>query len=345
MNANEKSIIFGGSGFVGTVLTEEVLKQGWEVKNFDIIVPPTLSAQKYISGDVRQYSQVETAIEGSGIVFICTSLLPLSKNSKQLFEVNVKGLENILQACSKHQVRKIVYISSSAVYGRAIKVPLDEESPKNPFEDYGKSKLAAENMCYQKMKNGLDITIVRPRTVLGPGRLGIFQILFEWILQGHTVPLFGKRDSRYQFVHVQDLAKCSIKASLNSGANEFNCGTSEFSYLYDELSTLCEHAKSGAKVKLLPRQPFATLTHLAGQFGVIPLAAYHAFMYGETFYFSTEKVERDLNFKTQYSNTQMLLDSYDFYRLNREKILTLEGRSPHQSFVSQRLLAMVRHFL
>lgn len=345
MKAKKESIIFGGSGFVGNALIDEILKQGWQVKNFDLIEPLSLSQQTYTQGDVRDSFQVEKAAEGIDTVFICTSLLPLSKNKNQLHEVNVKGLENILHACSKHRVRKIIYISSSAVYGRAKQTPINEDSPKVPFEEYGKSKLAGESLCYQKMQEGLDITIVRPRTVLGPGRLGIFQILFEWIFQGYTVPLFGKRTSRYQFVHVEDLARCSVAASLKSGSNDFNCGAAEFSFLYDELQALCDYAKSGAKVKLLPRQPFAMLTHLAGQFGFIPLAAYHAFMYGETFYFSTTKVEHNLNFKPQYSNMQMLLDSYDFYRLNREKILTQNGRSPHQSLVSQRLLTMVKHFL
>ena len=90
-----------------------------------------------------------------------------------------------------------------------------------PMENYGKAKYKAEKICQNYISENLDIIIIRPRTILGHGRLGIFQILFEWIREGKNIPVLGKGDNIYQFVHADDLADAIILASIQKLNQEY----------------------------------------------------------------------------------------------------------------------------
>ena len=103
-------------------------------------------------------------------------------------------------------VGKVVHTSSSAVFGVPASNPVLPTTVPSPVEAYGRAKLAAEWACLDAASKGLDVTIVRPRTILGHGRLGIFGILFDWVADGADVFVLGDGDNRYQFVHADDLA-------------------------------------------------------------------------------------------------------------------------------------------
>jgi len=153
---------------------------------------------------------------------------------------------------------------------------LTEETIPTPIEAYGKAKLTGENLCREYARNGLDVTIVRPRTIVGQGRLGIFQILFEWIYQGKSIPVLGDGKNIYQFVHADDLAEACIQASIVTGADAFNCGTDRFRTMREVLEHLCRHAGTGSQVKSLPMWPIVAATNLSSRMGISPLGAYHA---------------------------------------------------------------------
>jgi nucleoside-diphosphate-sugar epimerase len=106
----------------------------------------------------------------------------------------------------------VVHVSSSAVFGIPETNPVLPSTIPSPVEAYGHAKLAAERACLESVSKGLDVTIVRPRTILGHGRLGIFGILFDWIADGADVFVLGKGDNVYQFVHADDLARLCIAA-------------------------------------------------------------------------------------------------------------------------------------
>jgi len=207
------ALVTGGAGYFGTVLRHRLRERGATVRTLDLVSPDDLAAgEEFVAGDIRDPAAVAHACEGAAIVHHNVAQVPLAKD-RHLFEsVNVTGTEILLFAARAAGVRKVVYTSSSAVFGAPRTNPVTEETPPHPAEAYGRAKYEGERRCLTAVANGLDVTIVRPRTILGHGRLGIFQILFEWVRSGYNVPVLGRGDNRYQFVHADDLAEACIRA-------------------------------------------------------------------------------------------------------------------------------------
>jgi nucleoside-diphosphate-sugar epimerase len=271
--------------------------------------------------------------------------VPLAKDKELFHSVNVHGTENLLRAALEAQVGKVIYVSSSAVFGVPRSNPVTEETPPTPGEPYGRAKLEAEALSRDYARRGLDVTIIRPRTIMGHGRLGIFQILFEWIREGYNVPVFGRGDNIYQFVHADDLAEACILAASRPGATTYNCGAAKFGTMRETLEHLCAHAKTGSKVRSVPMSPAVGLMKLTSALGLSPLGAYHALMYGRSLYFDIGKAQRELNWQPHYSSDEMFAQSYDWYLANREKTLNAHHASHHRSPVKQGILSLVKRVL
>ena len=154
-------------------------------------------------------------------------------------------------------VAKVVHTSSSAVFGVPETNPVLPTTVPQPAEPYGHAKLAAEWACLRAASTGLDVTIVRPRTILGHGRLGIFGILFDWIADGADPCVLGDGSNRYQFVHADDLASVCRLAAATPGPAVFNVGTDRFGTMREALEQVCRHAGTGARVRRLPAGPTA----------------------------------------------------------------------------------------
>jgi nucleoside-diphosphate-sugar epimerase len=241
-------------------------------------------------------------------------------------------------------VRKVVYTSSSAVFGAPRSNPVTEQTSPTPAEAYGRAKLEGEHVCRRYQEQGLDVSIIRPRTILGHGRLGIFQILFEWIRQGNNIPVLGAGDNLYQFVHADDLAQACILAGTRAGPAVYNCGAERFGTMRQGLEHLCAHAGTGSRVKSLPMGLAVAGMRLTSALGVSPLGPYHALMYGRSLYFDNRKARAELGWIPRYSNEEMLVESYEWYLKNREAVQRAQGASHHRSAVKQGILQVARHF-
>ena len=193
-------------------------------------------------------------------------------------------------------------------------------------------------MCRRAAKDGLDVTLIRPRTIMGHGRLGIMQILFEWIRQGAPVPVLGGGHNVYQFVHADDLAAACLAAADRPGAADYNIGATEFGTMLETLQGLARHAGTGSKVVSVPMRPAEIMTRLAGRIGVSPLGPYHALMYGRALWFDVRKAREELGFQPRFSNIEMLCHSYDWYLAHRDQIMARRGGSPHSMAVKQQAL-------
>ena len=153
---------------------------------------------------------MRAAVEGVDVVYHNVAQVPLARDEDLLRSVNVTGTEILLGACSAAGVAKVVHTSSSAVFGVPESNPVLPTTVPRPQESYGAAKLAAEWACLRAASEGLDVSIVRPRTILGHGRLGIFGILFDWIADGAHPFVLGDGSNRYQFVHADDLASLCL---------------------------------------------------------------------------------------------------------------------------------------
>jgi len=208
-----------------------------------------------VRGDVRDRSVVREAVDGIEVVLNNVAQVPLAKDLELLRTVNVDGTVNLLRASAAAGVGKVIHTSSSAVFGVPTSNPVMPTTVPSPMEAYGHAKLAAEWACLDAARSGLDVSIVRPRTILGHGRLGIFGILFEWIADGRDPIVLGDGRNRYQFVHSDDLAAVCELAAEREGPGVFNVGTDRFGTMRETLEALCVHAGTDATVRSLPAGP------------------------------------------------------------------------------------------
>ena len=167
------SVVTGGAGYFGEVLTKKLLDRGKDVLVFDLnelgFTHPRLRS---IIGDIRDPLSVSASFAGADAVYHAVAQVPLARDSKLFWEVNRGGTENALRAALQAGVQRFVYVSSSAVFGVPKTNPVTEDTAPTPMEDYGRAKHAGELLCREYEKQGLSTSIVRPRTIVGPGRLG-----------------------------------------------------------------------------------------------------------------------------------------------------------------------------
>lgn len=340
------ALITGGSGYFGSLLVEKLRQRGVRCSVFDLNDAHDRALDvKFFQGDVRDYGAVVSASRGVDVVFHNVAQVPLAKDLELFESVNCQGTRNVLEASFNQGVGKVVYTSSSAIFGVPKKNPVTEFTHPMPGEEYGLAKYKGELMCAEYVGKGLDVSIIRPRTIMGHGRLGIFQILFEWIREGANVPVLGSGDNIYQFVHADDLAEGCILASERTGPATYNCGTDRFGTMRQVLESLCAHAATGSEVRSVPMAPAILGMKLTSALGLSPLGAYHSLMYGRSMYFDIAKARNELNWQPRFSNEEMFAESYDWYVNNREMVLAQTGGSHHRSAVKQGILKAVKTLL
>jgi nucleoside-diphosphate-sugar epimerase len=340
-----KALVTGGAGYFGELLTRKLLERGDSVRIFDINAPTEIGpGVDFIRGDIRDLDTLLTACRGVDVVFHNAAQVAMAKNKDLFWSVNRDGTKNLLEAAARQAVKKIIYTSSSAVYGVPKSNPVTEKMAPIPVEEYGRAKLSGEALCWEYATKASDVSIVRPCTIIGPGRLGIFQILFEWIFQGKNIPVFDGGKNIYQFVHGDDFAQLCIRASAVRGADVFNGGTDRFETMRELLEHLCRHAGTGSKVKSLPMRPIMAAMKIASALSISPLVDYHALMYGRSIYFDVTKAREKLGWTPRFSNKEMFVESYDWYLANRRKVLAERNASHHRSAVEQGALKLLHWF-
>jgi nucleoside-diphosphate-sugar epimerase len=324
-------LITGGSGYFGTVLAERAVARGDTVRVFDVNPPdPTGPPVTYVAGDVRNRDAVRDACRDVEIVLHNVAQVPLAKDRALFDSVNVLGTANVLVAARDASVRKVVHTSSSAVFGIPDHNPVTESTPCRPLEAYGRAKLQAERLCADAAAAGLDVTIVRPRTILGHGRLGIMAILFEFVADGAPVYVLGSGDNRYQFVHAADLADACLRAADHAGATVYNIGAAVFGTMRETLQVLVDEAGTGSRVRSLPVAPARTLMQHGSRLGLVPFAPYHWMLYSESLWFDVTKARTELDWEPKHSNASALVESYTWFLEHRDEAGGA-GRSHHQS--------------
>jgi nucleoside-diphosphate-sugar epimerase len=338
-----KTLVTGGAGYFGELLAQRLLREGSEVRVFDIN-RCELPGVEQVVGDIRDPAAVKAACKGVQRIFHAVAQVPLAKDRDLFWSVNRDGTRILLEQARLCGVSSVVYISSSAVFGVPDFNPVTRATVPRPAEDYGRAKLAGEELCRAAAAAGLDVSIVRPRTILGHGRLGIFEVLFDWVAAGLPVPVFDGGHNRYQFVHADDLATASIAAAGRQGLSIYNIGASRFGTMRELLTALIRHASSSSRLKSVPTGPTALAMTIASRLGLSPLGPYHALMYGRELFFDLSDAERELGYVSAYSSEEAICESFDWYLVNRHKLATRRS-SAHKSKVRRGLLAAAPLFL
>ncbi|MHC4942398.1 MAG: NAD-dependent epimerase/dehydratase family protein [Planctomycetota bacterium] len=217
-----KALVTGASGFVGSHLTEALLKKGVQVRAL-VRGPDRLRWVKDLQGLEKAYGSLEhpsslaRAIEGVDLIFHVAGVVKAEKE-KTYFAVNAKGTENLIEAALRNQdaIKRFVYVSSQAAAGpSSLDRPIDEDDPPRPITPYGRSKLEGERIVLAA-RDRLAVTVIRPPAVFGPRDVDIF-LYFKMARQGFVpIPGFGKR--RVSAVYVLDLVQGILLAAENPKA-------------------------------------------------------------------------------------------------------------------------------
>ncbi len=343
-----KVVITGGAGFLGLHLAQRFAVDH-EVVLYDIAdfpadeYPHTVEKMK---GDVRNRYRLERAFEGASIVIHGAAGLPLLPRD-EIMGTNVRGTQNVLDAAKATGVGRVVHVSSTAVYGVPEKHPLFETDPLIGVGPYGESKITAEHLCEQYRAEGMMVAVVRPKTFIGTHRLGVFQILYEWVKEGRGIPVIGDGRNRYQLLEVEDLVDAIKLLATHPDAqqanNTFNVGAGEFNSVQEDVGALCEYAMSGAHVIATPAAPVKAALAIAESLKLSPL---YKWVYGtadKDSFVSTERIEK-LGWKSQYSNSQALIRSYQWYLDNYHADGNQTG-THHRVAWDQGALKLVKRFL
>lgn len=340
-------LITGGTGFLGCHLARRLLKLGYEVTLFDLAPLTAKDLQgkvTVVKGDVRSKRSVQKAMEGQQFVIHAAAALPIQHSRKLIMAVNVTGCKNVLDTALSEKVKRVVFISTTAMYGVPKHLPETEESPIDPIGNYGQSKAMAEDLCHLYEAKGLSVNIIRPKTFLGPERLGVFQLWFEAIYTGHRVFILGNGKNKYQLLAVSDVVDAIIKAMETDVTGEtFNIGAREFKTWKKDLGFIVKHEKSTSKITGFPVLPSQIILSLLEKLHLSPIAAWHYKTLPVNSYVSTEKAEKMLGWKAKKSNQDLLLESYLWYKKHRNKIIDQTGTT-HRVGWNFKILSLVSRF-
>lgn len=322
--APARYLITGGAGFLGINLARHLLARGDAVTSLDradFDYPDVRDRVRVVRGDVRDRAAVERAMEGADVVVHAAAALPLYPR-EEILSTGVGGTRVVLDAALARGVRRVIYISSTAVYGIPDHHPIDESAPLHGVGPYGEAKVLAEGLCVAQRARGSCVTVLRPKSFVGPERLGIFSLLYDWAASGKNFPLPGRGDNRYQLLDVEDLcaAICLAAEADPAAANDtYNIGAREFATLREDFQAVLDRAGFGRRIVALPAAPMLAALRVLEALRLSPL--YH-WTYGTVTadsYVSVEKAARALGFAPRYSNRDALLRNFAWYLAHRER--------------------------
>jgi nucleoside-diphosphate-sugar epimerase len=336
-------LITGGSGFVGSNIARLLAARGEGVRVLDLWRADDVpTSAEFVHADINDAAAVKKAMRGVDYVHHNVALVPLSKAGNRYWAVNVDGTRVALEAARESGVKMFAHMSSSAVFGSPLRMPITNGTPRLPIEIYGRAKKAGEDLVLKAMSEGMSASIIRPRTVIGTGRLGIFEILFDWIRDGANIFIIGKGNELFQFIHVDDIAMASIQSCLLNKPGAYNLGALEFSTLREDLESLCRHAGSGSRVESLPVAPTICALRMLDKMGLSPLSPWHYLTYHKPFHFDSASCYETLHYQPEFSNRRMMTESYDWFVNHFDVRKVKSDASSHRRPVKQGVLRLLK---
>src|SRR5213595_2970804 len=313
--------ISGGAGFLGLHLARRLLADGHDVRTLDVVPLDDAKLERSVHelrGDISDEARVRELVAGADVVVHAAAALPIQASRDSIRSVNVTGTEHVLLAARDADVGRLLFVSSTAVYGVPEKHPIVEGDPLVGVGWYGESKIDAEALCRVA---AVETTIVRPKTFIGPERLGVFEILFDWIREGRRIYILGQGHNRYQLLAVEDLVDAIVRsATVPEAAREtFNVGATEFGTVRSDLQALIDHAGASSRLRPIPVKPAELALRALELARLSPLAEWHYKTAHKDSFVDISKAERILGWQPRLSNEQALVETYDWYLANRGK--------------------------
>jgi len=311
-------LVTGGSGFLGINLIRYLLKNGYRVRSLDIepFAYPEKDIVDAVLGDIRDPEVVGDVMHGIDIVVHTAAALPLY-SKKEILSTDIDGARTLLDAAHEHNVERFIHISSTAVYGIPDHHPLKEDDKLAGVGPYGKAKIQAEKLCEQyRQEKNMCIPILRPKSFVGPERLGVFALFYDWAKDGRDFPLMGNGRNRYQLLDVEDICEAiHLCAILDRDAvnDVFNIGAKEFTTMKEDYQAVLNEAGHGKKIRCFPAAPMIWILRILEFLHLSPLYKWVYETAAEDSFVSIAKAEKILGYAPKFSNKDALIRNYRWY--------------------------------
>ena len=342
-----KILVTGGAGFLGINLIRYLLEQGQaEIVSLDLAEfdYPEQGRVTVIKGDIRDREAVARAMAGVKLVVHTAAALPLYKK-EEIFSTDIDGTRLLLEAAAKEQALRFVHISSTAVYGIPDHHPLLETDKLEGVGPYGIAKIKAEEVCLEYRGKGMCVPIIRPKSFIGPERLGVFALLYDWAKDGKNFPMIGNGNNRYQLLDVEDLCAATwlcLTLDKRIVNDTFNVGAKEFTTMKEDYQAVLDRAGLGKRIIGFPAEPVIWALRLLEFFRLSPLYKWVYETASKDSFVSIEKAEKVLGFKPKYSNKEALVRNYDWYLANLKNFEHASGVS-HRVPWKQGILKLIKN--
>jgi len=341
-------LVTGGSGFLGINLIRYLLERGEEVRSLDLVpfdYPDCAERIEAIVGDIRDEATVAEAMRGIDIVVHTAAALPLY-SPEDIHSTDVEGTRILLEAAEAEGVERFVMISSTAVYGIPDHHPLLEDDPLVGVGPYGKAKIAAEEVCLRFRERGMCVPIIRPKSFIGPERLGVFALLYDWAYTGHGFPMIGSGKNRYQLLDVEDLCDaiylcCTLERDVVN--DTFNVGAEVFATMREDYQAVLDRAGHGKKIRGFPAAPMIWTLRVLEALNLSPLYKWVYETASKDSYVSIDKAKRVLGWQPKYSNQEALIRNYEWYVAHLDEFEGASGVS-HRVPWKQGILSVAKRF-
>lgn len=340
-------LVTGGSGFLGINFVRLLLARGVQTRSLDIapFEYPERDLVDALLGDIRDPAAVARAMQGVGSVVHCAAALPLATD-EEIHSTDVEGTRLLLQAALQRDVARFVFISSTAVYGIPDHTPIREDDPLHGVGPYGCAKIEAERLCAAYRSRGLCVPVLRPKSFVGPERLGAFELLYDWAADGHGFPVLGRGDNRYQLLDVDDLCEVlwlCLTQERGLVDDTYNVGAADFGTMRDNFQAVLDRAGHGRNVVGLPMLPAVAVLRLLEALHLSPLYRWIYETAGHDSEVSIERLRTRLGFTPRHSNRDALQRNFDWYLAHRDEFRGHHGLS-HRVPWKHGALALAKHF-
>ncbi|MBX7059609.1 MAG: NAD(P)-dependent oxidoreductase [Leptospirales bacterium] len=322
-------LITGGAGFLGINLARYLMAQKHKVAVYDLLEfdYPERNRVERIQGDIRDFEALKKACKGRDVVIHTAAALPLY-TEEDIMSTDVTGTRNVLEASRQNKVKRVIHISSTAVYGIPDHHPLYEDDRLDGVGPYGKAKIQAEEVCLEYRKKGMIVPIIRPKSFIGPERLGVFALFYDWAADGHGFPMLGNGKNRYQLLDVEDLCDaiylCATKPAAKAN-DTFNIGAKKFLSMREDYQAVLDVAGFKKKIRGFPAGPMILVLRVLEFFRLSPLYKWVYETASKDSFVSIEKAEKILGYKPKYSNQDALIRNYRWYLANRASFQNQSG--------------------
>jgi nucleoside-diphosphate-sugar epimerase len=341
-------LVTGGAGFLGINLLRYLHARGYALTSLDIApfgYPDMAPHVRVIEGDIRRRADLDRALEGCSLVVHCAAALPLYP-PEDIHTTDVVGTGLVLESARDHGVSRVVHISSTAVYGIPDHHPLDEGDRLHGVGPYGIAKVEAEAVAERYRAAGLIVPVLRPKSFIGPERLGVFALLYDWALDRRHFPMIGNGRNRYQLLDVEDLCEAIVLCltlPAEAANDTFNIGARDFLTMREDYQVVLDRAGHGKRIIGFPAAPAIWGLRVLEALGVSPLYKWVYETASKDSFVSIEKAQRQLGFTPKFSNRDALLRNFEWYIAHRDQFAEASGIS-HRVPWKQGAIGLLKKF-